>query len=109
MIAVAYGHTHKSTKLAYTKIHVYNEVAWFHLLQFFHCQSHFARTCRVALKIILMETVEYLVVGKEAQSQVVIGKSLVNGMVYWSEIDVVGNRKRFRIGRRYAVYIAHLL
>ena len=48
-----------------------------------------------------METVEYLVVGKEAQSQVVIGKSLVNGMVYGSEIDVVGNRKRFRIGRLY--------
>ena len=56
-----------------------------------------------------MKSVEYLVVGEEAQAQVVVGKSLMQGAVDRGEVDVVGNRKGFRVGRLSAVYIAHLL
>ena len=56
-----------------------------------------------------MKSVEYLMVGEEAQAQVVVGQSLMNGGVDRGEVDVVGNRKGFRVGRLFAVYIAHLL
>ena len=46
-----------------------------------------------------METVEYLVVRKEAQTEVGIGESLVQSVVNGSERDVVSNGESLRIGR----------
>ena len=54
-----------------------NIVANFKLLYLLESQSHFTTAGFVALKVVLMETVKYLVVGKEAHLQVVVDKTIV--------------------------------
>lgn len=46
-----------------------------------------------------METVEYLVVRKEAQTEVGVGESLVQSVVNGGERDVVSYGESLRIGR----------
>ena len=46
-----------------------------------------------------METVEYLVVRKEAQTEVGVGESLVQSVVNGRERDVVSYGESLRIGR----------
>ena len=109
LIGVADGHTHQTAKLAYTVIDMHNEVARLHFLQLLHSECHLARTRSVALEVVLVESVEYLMVGEEAQAQVVIGKSLVQSMVDWCEIEPVGYTQRFRIGRPTGMRVAQSL
>ena len=109
MIGVADGHTHQTAKLAYTVIDMHNKVARLHFLQLFHSECHLARTRSVALEVVLVVSVEYLMVGEEAQAQVVIGKSLVQSMVDGCEVESVGYTQRFRIGRPTGMRVAQSL
>ena len=68
---------------------MHDEVARLHLLQLFHGESHLARACSIAAQAVLMETVEYLMIGKETHVQVVIGESFVQGLIHRLELYVV--------------------
>ena len=56
--------TDKTGKLADTEIYMHNEVAGFHFLQFLHGESHLALLGTLTLKLVLVETLKNLVVGK---------------------------------------------
>ena len=62
-------------------------VANLKLLYLLERQSHFSTTGLIALQVVLMETVEYLVVGKEAHSQVVVDKTFVQCFVNGGKTD----------------------
>ena len=62
-------------------IHMHHIVAYLELLDLLQRQRHLATTRLVALEIVLMETVEYLVVCKEANAQVIIGKALMKRLI----------------------------
>ena len=64
---------------------MHHEVANLKLLDLLQCQSHLATAGLVALEIVFMETVEDLVVGKHADTQVVVGKTLVESLLNGSE------------------------
>ena len=89
LVAVAHGHAHQSAKLAYTEVYVHDKVAGFHLLQFLHGERHLSCACRVGAQTVLVEPVEYLVVGKEAALAVVVHESLVQGFVHGHKVYVV--------------------
>ena len=72
-------HSDKTCKLTNTKIYMYYEVARLHLLQLLHRESHLTPLGTLALKLVFMEALEYLVVGKENHLHAVIDISLMNG------------------------------
>ena len=76
-------YAHEAGKLADTEVHMHDEVAWFHLLQLLHGQCHLSLPCLVRFEVELMETIKYLMIGKEACPQVVVYEArmqrLVNG------------------------------
>ena len=59
------GHAHQTAEFAYTEVDMHDEIARLHFLQFLHGERNLPRTGTVALEIILVEAVEYLVIGKE--------------------------------------------
>ena len=77
LIAVACRNAHKSAKFADTEVHMNNEVAWFHLLKFLHCERHLACSGAVAFEIVLMVAVKYLMIGKETKLQSIVGKAFM--------------------------------
>ena len=79
--------SHQSSKLSNAKIDMNNEVAGLHFLQFLHRQRHLAGTGAIATKGIFMEAIKYLMVGEEAELQIVVGKSLVKGLIYRLKLD----------------------
>ena len=72
-------HSDKTCKLTNTKIYMHNEVTRLHLLQLLHGESHLTPLGTLALKLVFVEALEYLVVGKEDHLHAVIDISLVNG------------------------------
>ena len=82
------GHTHQTAETADTVIDVNHEVAHLELLNLLQRQRHLAAARFVALQVVLVETVEYLVVGKETQLGIVVGKTLVQRSVNALERDV---------------------
>ena len=81
LIAITLGHTDQTTKLTHAMIDMDHEVAYLKLLNLLQREGHLTTAGLVALEVVLMETVEYLVVGKDADAQVVIGKALMKGLV----------------------------
>ena len=81
LIGVSHRHTHESAELSYSEVHMHYVVAGCHLLQFLHGESHLSCACGVAPQTVLVETVEYLVVGEEAYFQRIVGKALVEGLI----------------------------
>ena len=71
------GDTHQSCELSDTEIHMHDEVARFHLLEFFQRQRHLSCPCMFGLQVELMETVEDLMVGKETRFEFMLNKPLV--------------------------------
>ena len=82
LIAIALRHAYQSAESSHTMIHVYHVVANFKLLYLLQRQRHLSATGLVALQVVLMETVKYLMVGKEAHLQVVVDKTLVQCLIY---------------------------
>ena len=54
-----------------------NKVTNLKLLYLLECQRHFTATGLVALKVVLMESVEYLMIGKETHFKIIIDKTLM--------------------------------
>ena len=86
MLGIDDRHSDESCKLTDTQIHMYDVVARFHLLQFLHRQRHLTVARRIGAEVILMETVENLMVGEEAQFQGIIGKTLMQRMVHGNKL-----------------------
>ena len=59
---------------------MYHVVADLKLLDFLQRQRHLTRACLVGRQTVLMVAVEYLVVSEYAESQVVVGKTLVESL-----------------------------
>ena len=66
---------------SYAMVNVYHIVAHLKLAYLLQCECHLSAARLVALEVVFMETVEYLVVCKEAHLHVVVGKSLVQGFL----------------------------
>ena len=77
-----------------------NKVTRFHLHEFLHGESHLAGPCLVALEVVLVESVEYLVVGEKAGVQLMVYEALVQGLVNSIERYRRSCREAFR---RFAV------
>ena len=84
--SVARGHSQQAAELADAIVDVDYEVARLHFLQFFHREGHLAASGSVAPQAVLVEAVEYLVVGEAADAQLVVGESLVDGLLHGSEL-----------------------
>ena len=81
LIAVTLRHADETAELTHTMIYMHHVVADFELLNLLQRKGHLSATGLVALEVILMEAVEYLVVGKYADAQIIVGKALVNGVL----------------------------
>ena len=80
-LSVDDGHPYQSAKLTHTMINMDHKVANLELQDLLQREGHLTTAGLVALEVILMETVEYLVVGEEADAQIVVGKTLVKGIL----------------------------
>ena len=69
---------HKAAKTTYTVVYMNDIVAYLYLIELAQRQCEFSAPCPVALKIIFMETVEYLMIGEETVLTLVIHKTLVD-------------------------------
>ena len=49
LIGFACRNTHQTSKLTNAKVYVDKEIAWFHLLQLFHCKCHLSLSSLVRL------------------------------------------------------------
>ena len=86
---VAVGDAHQSGKAPHAVVGVHHVVAGGELVQLLQGKGHLAAACLVALEVILMEAVEQLVVGEDAEVQGVVGKAFVQGLVDGGEGDAV--------------------
>lgn len=62
-------------------IHMHHKVANLKLLYLLQRKSHLTTASLVALEVKLVETVEYLVVSKDAYLNVVVNKAFMKGLV----------------------------
>ena len=85
---VAVGHAHQSGKAAHTVVDMHHVVARLKLAELLERDGHLAATRLVATEVILMETVEYLMVGKAGHAHGVVDESAMNGLVHRREGDV---------------------
>ena len=88
LVRVALWHTHQSSKLANTMIDMHDIVAYLKLLYLLQRQGNLATTGLIRAQIILVETIENLMVGKDTKLQIVIGKAFVERAFYAVEQDV---------------------
>ena len=88
LIGVTLWHTHQSTKLTDTMIDMHDIVAYLKLLYLLQRQGYLATTGLIRAQIILVETIEYLMVGKDAKLQVFVGKAFMERTFYAIEQDV---------------------
>ena len=80
--------TEQPAELAHAVVDVHDVVAYLELAQLFERQRQFARAGLFAAQPVFVESVEELVVGKEAEVQFVVDESLVQGFVDGGEGDV---------------------
>ena len=80
LVTVARGDAHQACETPYAEVYVDDVVARFHLLQLLHSQRHLARTGGIGAQTVLVEAVEYLMVGEEAGLHRIVGKALVQGL-----------------------------
>ena len=81
--------THQSAEAAHAVVDVHHIVAHLYLVEFLERKRQFAAASSVALEAVFVETVENLMVGKDAQLQVVVDKSLMEGTQHGHEGDIV--------------------
>ena len=85
LIAVPLGNTHQSGEPSYSEIHMHDIVARLHLLQFLQGKRHLSRTGSIASQTVLMEAVEYLMIGEQTDLLVIVNKSLMECLVHRHE------------------------
>ena len=84
-LAVGCRHPDQPREATHAVVDVDHEVAGFELHEFLEGQRHLGVACVVGLEVVLVETVEYLVVGQPALAQGVVHKSLVQGALHGLE------------------------
>ena len=80
LIPITLRHANEAAELADTMINMHYEIADLELLYFLECERHFTTTRLVTLEIILMEAVKYLMIRKDANTQIVVGKTFVESL-----------------------------
>ena len=73
-------HSYQTAELTHTVIDMHDIVAYLKLLYLLQSQRHLAATGFVALQVVLVESVEYLVIGKDTDTQIVVSKALMQGL-----------------------------
>ena len=81
-------HTHQTTKLTYAVINMHHKVANLKLLNLLQRERHLTTAGLIALEVVFMETVEDLVIGKEADAEVIVGKAFVKRFFYRCEDNI---------------------
>ena len=87
MSGILNGHPNQSAELTDTMIDVHHVVAHLKLLNLLQRQGHLTASGLVGTQVILMETVEYLVVGKDADPLVVIDESCMERLLHRLKTD----------------------
>ena len=82
-------HPDQSAKLADTVVHMHHIVAHLELLNLLQCQGHLATAGLVALEVVLVESVEDLMVCKQAEACIHIDKTFVEGLVNRDKLDAL--------------------
>ena len=77
LISVTLRHAHQSAKLAHAVIHMNHIVANLELLQLLERKRHLSIAGTLTAQVILMVTVKYLMISKEAALKDAVGKSLM--------------------------------
>src|SRR5574344_1853117 len=85
--SVSVGHTHQPRKLTHAMIHMDDEVARLKLIKLLDGKRHLAAPCLVGAQIVLTETVEYLMVGKDAHLTVIVRVASVQRPVHSGKLD----------------------
>ena len=67
---------------------MHHEVANLELLDLLQRERHLTATGLVALQVVLMETVEDLMIGKETDAEVVVGKALMERLFNWRKSHI---------------------
>ncbi len=86
---VTVGDTYQSGKTPHTVVGMHHIVAGGELVQLLQAQSHLATAGFIAFQVVFMETVEKLVVGKDTETQRIVGKTLVQGTFNGCEGDII--------------------
>ena len=81
-------HTHQATELSDAVIYMHHKIADFKLLDLLQRECHLTTAGLVALEVVFMETVEDLVIGEEADAEVIVGKAFVKRFFYWCEDNI---------------------
>ena len=91
LITVALGHPHESTELADTMIHMHHIVANLKLLDLLQRKCHLTTAGLIALQVVLMETVEDLMIGEETDTEIIVSKAFVEGLIYWRKDNILSH------------------
>ena len=86
---VAVGDAHQAGKATYAVVGVHHVVARLELVEFLQREGYLAAARLVALEVVLVEAVEQLVVGEDAQAQLVVGKAFVQGLLHRRKGDLL--------------------
>ena len=70
-------------------VDVHHIVTWLKLVELLEAQCHLATAGAVALKVELMEAVEYLMVCEKSYLQCIVCEALVQRVIYTGEADVI--------------------
>ena len=84
----AFVDANQATKAPYSMIHMHHIIANLELLQFSQGQRHLAPAGYFGTKGVLMETVKYLMVGKQAHAQRIVGIACMKCLIDRSERDL---------------------
>ena len=68
---------------------MYHIIAKLKLIQLLQTLCYLATSCLVALEVILMETVENLMIGKDTHPLFIIHKTFVDGLLNSSKLNVI--------------------
>ena len=80
LIAISLWHSHQASELTDAMIDMHHVVANLKLLDFLQRESHLTTTGLIALEVILMETVEYLMIGEDADTKIIVSKAFMKGL-----------------------------
>ena len=73
-------HADETAEFSYTVIDMHHKITNLKLLDLLKREGHLSTAGLVALKIVFVETVENLVVGEDADFEVVVGEAVVEGL-----------------------------
>ena len=86
---ISVGNTHQSRKTSHAVVGMHHVISGSKLIQLFQAQSHLAAAGFIAFQVVFVKTVEQLVVGKDAETQSIVGKALVQGTLNGGKGDVI--------------------